>query len=267
MAFIYGWTQADLDQAAALASSYGAPLEDILAIWNSESGLYPRPDAKAPQSILNAANIGYFGLIMGQDAFVTQQGGMQGGMWKSIVENDTIAKQILAIKRFWDGGIRTWLKALAGQEDTVLRNRAAQLGITTAGLLYALNFVPAWTARMKTADAPMIRSAEQGGGDPNAPDTEARYYKDNQGFDPTNKGYITLRDIDLRISRLRDVLYASAAKSLLTVPVSYTTPSTTEKPAPKKTSHSPWPAIFGFGIVIGGIWVGLHYLEKAIPKS
>jgi hypothetical protein len=266
MALIYGWTQADLNQAAALAGSYGAPIEDILAIWNSESGLYPRPDTSAPASILHAADIGYYGLIMGNDGFVTQQAGMPAGGWKNVVINSPIATQILAIKRFWDGGIRTWLKAAAGQEDAVLRDRAAQLGITAAGLLYALNFVPAWASRMKTADAPMIRSADKGGGDPNAPDSEARYYKDNQGFDPTNKGYITLRDVDLRISKLRDVLYASAAKSLVAAaPASYTTPSTTA-PAPKKSS-SPWPAIFGFGIVIGGIWVGLHYLEKAIPKS
>jgi hypothetical protein len=259
----FGWQSKDLDQATNLAASYGAPLEDALGIWFSESGLNWRN-----------SNVGYYGLIMGLPSFVEQTAGMPPGAWQEIVTKESLTTQLLAIKRFWDAQIRLWLGAKAGQEEVVLKARATQLGVTPAGLLYSLNFVPAWAARAKTADGMLVRSADLGGGDPNAPDSEARYYKDNAPLDITKKGYISLRDMDLRISafkaRARDSI---ATRDLFTegadiVPVGYMT-SDHDLPIspPTKPSFSPWPAILGIGVIFGGIFVGLHYLEKAIPRS
>ncbi len=256
----FGWTSKDLDQAANLAASYGAPLEDALGIWFSESGLNWRN-----------SNVGYYGLIMGLPSFVDQTAGMQPGTWQNIVERNPLSTQLLAIKRFWDAQIRLWLGAKAGQEENVLKTRAAQLGVTPAGLLYSLNFVPAWASRAKTADGMLVRSAELGGGDPTAQDSEARYYKDNAPLDITKKGYISLRDMDLRISAFKArARNSSATRDLFTegadiVPVGYTT-SGAEQPKTKEP-FSPWPAILAGTIIFTGLFVGLHYIEKAIPNS
>jgi hypothetical protein len=259
----FGWTSKNLDDATSLAASYGAPLEDVLGIWFSESGLNPRN-----------TNVGYWGLIMGRDDFVTSTAGMPPGAWQEIVTKESLTTQLLAIKRFWDAQIRTWLGAKAGQEENVLKARAQALGITPAGLLYSLNFVPAWASRAKTADGMLVRSTELGGGDPNAPDSEARYYKDNSPLDITQKGYISMRDMDLRISAFKArARNANATRDLFTegadiIPASYTTTSDsgTAPSSPKKPSFSPWPVIAIGAVFFGGIFVGLHYLEKAIPK-
>ncbi len=261
----FGWTSKDLDQAADLAASYGAPLEDALGIWFSESGLNWRN-----------SNVGYYGLIMGLPSFVDQTAGMVPGTWQRIVTNDSLSTQLAAIKRFWDAQIRTWLGAKAGQEESVLKTRANALGVTPAGLLYSLNFVPAWASRAKTADGMLVRSAELGGGDPNAPDSEARYYKDNAPIDVTKKGYISLRDMDLRISAFKNrARNSTATRDLFTegsdiIPASYTSSSDSEASSSSKSSKSSfsvWPVIFAGTIIFGGLFVGLHYLEKAIPKS
>jgi len=263
VALPFGWTPEDLAQASELAASYGSPLEDILGIWFSESGLNPR-------NVAQAGALTYYGLIMGLDAFVTQAAGMEPGRWAKIVLGEPLSTELFAIKRFWDAVIRQWLGAAPGSEGAMLRGRASHLGITPAGMLYALNFVPAWAVRMKTADQPMVRSAEAGGGDPSAPDSEARYYRDNPGFDITKKGYISLRDMDLRISAFKSRAKSGATGQLFVegseiVPVSYVEPQ--PEAAPKKPGSSPWPAIFGFGAFMGAVFLGLHYVEKLIPKE
>jgi hypothetical protein len=256
----FGWTLKDLAGAATLADSYGAEPSDVLAIWFSESGLNPR----------NASE-GYFGLIMGRDDFVTQTAGMPRGSWEQIVTSAPLGTQLAAIQRFWDATIRLWMKAPQGSEGAVLNARAAQLGVTPAGFLYALNFVPAWAIRIKTADQPMIRSAELGGGDPNAQDSEARYYRDNPGFDVTQKGYISMRDMDLRISKFRDRALADAgARQLLTgasvVEASYVTGESSGPSEPRRPPPSPWLPLLGITVAFGAIGIGLYALDRAIPK-
>lgn len=263
MALPFGWTSQELNRAASLAATYGAPLEDVLGIWFSESGLNWR-NMKGD----------YGGLIMGRDDFVTQTSGMPTGSWIDIVSNQPLAIQLLAIKRFWDAQIRLWLGAKPGQEESVLKTRAEQIGVTPAGLLYSLNFVPAFASRAKTADGALVRSAELGGGDPNATNTEARYYKDNAPLDVTKKGYISMRDMDIRISAFKNRAKNSPETAQLFVegsdiiPAAYTSTSESGDSAPKSktSSFSVWPVVAIGGIFFGSLYVGLHYLEKAIPK-
>src|SRR5574341_668112 len=95
MAFPLGWGQNELDATADLAARFGADPEDILALWNSESGLFYRcgtPDGGC------AAIPGYYGLIQGYDAFITP---VIGASWKNIVSLGTLLQQIDAIKQLW----------------------------------------------------------------------------------------------------------------------------------------------------------------------
>jgi hypothetical protein len=167
----YGWTSDDVRIAVELASNYEIDPEDLFAIWYSESGLQPHLGPVA----------GYYGLIMGNDQFVTSTAGLAPGTWRDIVLNSPLAVQLQAIAKYYDAQARIWLKESYA-------SRAAKLGVTPAGVLYALQFVPAYASQMKTADQPMV----MGG---------TAFYNDNPGFDVTNKGYITIRDMDLRIAR------------------------------------------------------------------
>jgi hypothetical protein len=62
--------------------------------------------------------------------------------------------------------------------------------------------VPAYASQMKTADQPMIKGGTQ-------------FYNDNPGFDVTNKGYITIRDMDLRIARKKSEANAASSTAPL----------------------------------------------------
>jgi hypothetical protein len=170
-----GWTARDLRAVEALASYFRADPRGILAIWNSESGLYPH---LGPSS-------GYYGLIMARPDFVD---GVIGRSWANLVKNGTVVDQIAAIKTIWDSGARSFLGG-----DTV-QTRARKLGVRGDTVLYSLNFVPAYFAKMQTAKQPMI---VRGGG----PDG-GRFYNDNPGFDLDGKGYINVLDVQKRIDRM-----------------------------------------------------------------
>lgn len=175
-----GWTDRDLRAVEALASYFRADPRGILAIWNSESGLHPH---LGPSS-------GYYGLIMAHPQFVD---GLLGGSgaWVNIVKNRSVVDQIAAIKTIWDSGARNFLGG-----DTV-QSRAKKLGVRGDTVLYSLNFVPAYFAKMQSASQPMILSSAKGGG----PDG-GRFYNDNPGFDLDHKGYITVLDVQKRIDRM-----------------------------------------------------------------
>lgn len=176
--YVYGWTDDDLQLVTELGAMYGAEPEDLLGLWMSESGINPR-NAKV------LGDLHYYGLIMGEAKLVDHSMAWPAGTWEKIVTTKPIAIQLQAIAKFWDVLQRVYLK------DTVA-NYAKLFGLSSAGVLYALNFVPGYVAHMKTASQPMIvRDAPDG------------FYAANPGFDWTNKGYINLRDVDIRVNAKR----------------------------------------------------------------
>jgi hypothetical protein len=250
MAFPLGWGQNEVDATADLAERFGADPEDILALWNSESGLFFR--CGTPSGGCNAIP-GYFGLIQGYDAFVTP---VIGQSWRVLVTSGTLLEQIAAIKKLWS--------AQESQLGEPIAARASRLGVAPAAVLYSINFVPAYFRNMKTADQPMVI---RGGG----PDG-GQYYRDNPGFDLDNKGYITVRDVQARIDRKKQEGYAAsrtrdlffAAGELSSNPyanVSYRPGGGTTKP---KTE---WGNILlGVGIV-GLTTAGLVYAVKRSRRA
>lgn len=163
-----------LKAVKALADYFKADPRGILAIWNSESGLQPR---LGPVS-------GYYGLIMAMPSMVD---GVLGRSWAGIVMYGTIVDQIAAIKQIWDSSAKTFLRESVAA-------RAKKLGVRGETVLYSLNFVPAYFAKMQTAQQPMI---VKGGG----PDG-GQFYRDNPGFDLDGKGYINVLDVQKRIDRM-----------------------------------------------------------------
>lgn len=170
-----GWTQRDLDATTALASYFHADPRGVLAIWNSESGLYPHL----------AGPSGYFGLIMARPEYIDS---VIGRSWQSLVLSGSVVDQIAAIKVFWD---KTAKSVLGG--DTVAA-RAKKLGVRGDTVLYSLNFVPAYFAHMTSAKQPMV--VQNGGPDGGI------FYHDNPGFDLDGKGYIDVLDVQKRIDRM-----------------------------------------------------------------
>jgi hypothetical protein len=207
----YGWTNTDVQIVVELADAWDMDPEDLMAVWFSESGLQPH---------LERPNIGpgYYGLNMGWDQAMTGTAGWKPGTWISIVRNESVAVQLQALAKFYDAQA----KQMLGES---FASRAQKLGVTPAAVLYAMNFVPAWASRMRTADQPMVRNAPYSDfgiatgsarTDLNAlcalksfAAQEACFYKSNPGFDVTSKGYISMRDMDLRISRMRSNALAS----------------------------------------------------------
>lgn len=169
---------ATLRAVKALADYFHADPKGILAIWNSESGLQPR---LGPVS-------GYYGLIMAMPSMVDaalQAGSMRP--WAAIVMNGSIVEQIAAIKQIWDSSAKTFL-------HESVATRAKKLGVRGETVLYSLNFVPAYFAKMTSATQPMI--VKDGGPD------GGQFYHDNPGFDLDGKGYITVLDVQKRIDRM-----------------------------------------------------------------
>jgi hypothetical protein len=171
----YGWTARDLDAVTKLAGYFRADPRGILGIFNSESGLYPHLAGPA----------GYFGLIMAHPKFIDN---VIGRSWADLVTYGSIVDQLAAIKVFWDA---TAKNSLSG--DSV-STRARKLGVRGDTVLYSLNFVPAYFAKMTSAKQGMV--IQNGGPD------GGQFYHDNPGFDLDHKGYITVLDVQKRIDRM-----------------------------------------------------------------
>ena len=181
-----GWDDRAVRATETLAAYFKADPRGVLAIWNSESGLYPHLAGPA----------GYFGLIMARPQYID---GVIGTSWQNLVTNGTVVDQIAAIKVFWDKTART---VLGG--DTV-QGRARKLGVRGDTVLYCLNFVPAYFAHMTSKTQPMVVSAQKGGGNDGGV-----FYRDNPGFDLDGKGYITVLDVQKRIDRMMQAGMAAA---------------------------------------------------------
>lgn len=183
-----GWDSSTVAKATALAVRFGMDPQDLLGLWNSESGLFWRLDDSSPASIINASHSGYYGLIMGYDQFVTP---VIGQSWSNLVRYGSLSDQLDAIAKFWDS------VAANNLHGESIPSRAQKLGVSPAAVIYSLNFVPAYFANMQNADQPMV--IKDGGPDGGA------FYRDNPGFDTNGKGYITVRDIQNRIDKMRNL--------------------------------------------------------------
>lgn len=177
------WTQRDLDAVAALASFFKADPQGILAIWNSESGLLPH---LGPSS-------GYYGLIMAAPQFID---GTIGRSWADLVKNGSVVDQIAAIKTFWDHSAQ-------GNLHESVASRAKKLGVRGDTILYSLNFVPAYAAKMTSAKQPMIVSSSYAAKNGISSPDGGQFYNDNPGFDLDGKGYISILDVQKRIDRMK----------------------------------------------------------------
>lgn len=214
-----GWTARDLRAVEALARSYNTDPRDLLALWNSESGLYPRID-----------KAGYYGLIMGREEFVSPS---IGTSWIALVKAGSVTDQIAAIKRFWDRSVQANLG-----ESAIAR--AKKLRVKPVTVLYSLNFVPAYFAKMTSADQPMV--IKNGGPD------RGVFYHDNPGFDTAQKGFITVRDIEARIDRMR----AAGSRDARTGPLF----------ASVSGGTWPWTKLVASTAIVGGALVMLGSLFK-----
>lgn len=215
------WTQRDLDAVGKLASFFKADPQGILAIWNSESGLNPH---LGPVS-------GYYGLIMAAPQFID---GTIGTSWANLAKNGTVVDQIAAIKTFWDHSAQ-------GNLHESVASRAKKLGVRGDTVLYSLNFVPAYFAKMTSAKQPMIVSsayAQKTG--THSPDG-GQFYHDNPGFDLDGKGYISVLDVQKRIDRMKKEGMAGPKAALFGA-------------VPK---NRPW---WKYGVVAAALGGGLYFL-------
>lgn len=195
----YGWTQRDLDAVTKLAGYFHADPRGILAIFRSESGLQPR---LGPINVL-----GYYGLSMALPAYVDP---VIHDSWVDIVKNRPIADQVAAIKTYWDASAKGNLGG-----DSV-QSRARKLGVRGDTVLYSLNFVPAYFAKVKSAKEPMVVSSSYAATHPQWPSHDGgSFYNDNPAFDLDGKGYISVLDVQKRL----DKMIADAAHDPTTGPL------------------------------------------------
>lgn len=193
----YGWSDSDLDIVVGMARGWKMQPEDLMAIWFSESGAQPRCRSIGAGCIpanqdLPAGYTHYFGLIMGAGQFVDPTLGFPKGTWEHIVTKESVAVQLQAIAQFWDKQQKGYLG-----ESAV--DRADRIGVSTAAVIYALNFVPAIA---KHATGPMSVLVKPGSLIINGRDA----YNDNKGLDVDGDGAITMKDMEARVINRRNAL-------------------------------------------------------------
>ena len=182
MAYPYGWTASDVEKGIDLAYRFGAEPQDLFALWYHESaGLDPR---------IGPTFGNYYGLIGGWDPFIS---GIIGASWKDIVKTGTIAQQLNAIEKV--------MRHHERQLGETFASRASRIGTTPAAMIYAMNFVPAYAMRIKNANDVLI-----GGND--------AYYRQNPAFDTEKKGYISIRDLEEKIEKVKGMMARSNVASI-----------------------------------------------------
>jgi hypothetical protein len=194
----YGWTDSALDIVVGMARGWKMPPEDLMAIWFSESGAQPRCRSVGAGCIptgqpMPEGKIGYYGLIMGADKFVSPTLGWPAGTWERIVTKEAIATQLQAIAQFWDRLQKIYL----GESAT---DRAERIGVSTASVIYALNFVPAYAKRATSASSVLVRKGDGTG-----------FYEANAGLDSDQDGAITMKDMEARVIDRRNALASGGA--------------------------------------------------------
>lgn len=194
----YGWSESDLEIVVGMARGWKMPPEDLMAIWFSESGAQPRcrsvgagciPQGQDPPP----GKLVYYGLIMGAGIFVDPTLGWKAGTWAHIVTQESIAVQLQAIAQFWDRLQKIYL----GESATA---RAERIGVSTASVIYALNFVPAYAKRATSPDSVLVKKGDGTG-----------FYEANAGLDIDGDGAITMKDMEARVVDRRNALASGGA--------------------------------------------------------
>jgi len=198
----YGWSDSDLDIVVGMARGWKMPPEDLMAIWFSESGAQPRCRSVGFGCIpsgqpMPEGKLGYFGLIMGADKFVSPTLGWAAGTWERIVVEKSVAVQLQAIAQFWDRLGKIYL----GES---FADRAERIGVSPAAVMYALNFVPAYAKRATGPNSVLVKKGDGTG-----------FYEANAGLDLDGDGAITMRDMEARVTERRNALASGGGGRVL----------------------------------------------------
>lgn len=230
----YGWSESDLEIVVGMARGWKMAPEDLMAIWFSESGAQPRCRSIGAGCIpanqpLPEGYIHYFGLIMGGATFVDPTLGWKSGTWEHITQKESIAVQLQAIAQFWDKLQKIYL----GESATA---RAERIGVSTASVIYALNFVPAYAKRATSANSVLVKKGDIVGG--------RDLYEDNKNLDLDHDGAITMKDMEARVVDRRNALASGG-------------PGRTLYLAVKDTAGGSVPALATLWAPISGAWEDL----------
>lgn len=194
----YGWSDSDLDIVVGMARGWKMPPEDLMAIWYSESGARPRcvsvgSGCIAPGQPIPEGRIVYYGVIMGAPQFVDPTCGFPSGTWARIVTKESVAVQLQAVSQFWDRLAKIYL----GES---FLDRAERIGVSTAAVIYALNFVPAYAKRATSPNSVLVKKGDGTG-----------FYEANAGLDADGDGAITMKDMEARVIDRRNALASGGA--------------------------------------------------------
>lgn len=230
----YGWSESDLEIVVGMARGWKMPPEDLMAIWFSESGAQPRCRSIGAGCVpanqpLPDGYIHYFGLIMGGATFVDPTLGWKSGTWEHITQKESIAVQLQAIAQFWDRLQKIYL----GESATA---RAERIGVSTASVVYALNFVPAYAKRATGPNSVLVKRGDIVNG--------RDLYEDNKGLDLDHDGAITMADMEARVVDRRNALASGG-------------PGRTLYLAVKDTAGGSVPSLATLWAPISGTWEDL----------
>jgi len=151
-----GFTPNDLKIVNAMGRAFGGTGDDILVTFYEETGVSPRaitaygtaPDGNPAYLYagLNAGLSSYWDKKQNRRVYMIDENmGWAPGTWRKIVEAEPIAVQLQAIAEMWDGTF----KSLLGES---IGDRAARLGVSVAGMIHAMNFLPGRAAAATSAN-------------------------------------------------------------------------------------------------------------------
>lgn len=175
-----GWVDDDLKAVMVMASDLGVgDPKSLLYVWASETGvsaqnqLNPKTKLDLPSS--DAWSPFFAGGLNGSTALVCRAMGFKSASdWL----NAPVRVQLQGILRQY----RNHVRALNEGFDA----RAAKIGTTTAALIYAFNFLPAYAPGLKSPTQAITQAG-------------SAFYDGNRVLDTSNpkKGYICLRDFEV----------------------------------------------------------------------
>lgn len=187
-----GWSQDDAKIVESLASLWNVSVDDVLVTLYEESGLQPHKmtDVGSSTAPDGRPKLWYGGLIGGlaemwngsRRVYVIDESFKWApGTWETIVTKTPIATQLQAIAQIWDKQFKTRIPG-----GLTLRQYSDRMGVTPAAVIHAINFLPAYVARLKSADDAIVKPGDPSGG-----------YEGNKGLDVNKDGAISLRDLEL----------------------------------------------------------------------